>query len=122
MGAHTWIRAEKGGLVRGRLPSLLVAIGAVLLSVGLLAGILNREVIDGSRFVAHVDAMRKDPAVSRQVGLALSRRVLQADPDLIAVRPLLESASQALVSGAAFGAFARAAAAQVHSAFTRSAP
>ncbi|HEY7043822.1 MAG TPA: hypothetical protein VH419_09160, partial [Nocardioidaceae bacterium] len=108
--------------MRRRLPIVFVVVGSLLLAAGLVAGIINREVIDGSRFVDHVDAIRQDPDVSRQVGLALSDRVIEADPDLVVVRPLLESAAQALVAEPAFGIVARASAAQFHNAFTESGP
>lgn len=38
----------------------------LFLAVGFAAGVVNRQVLDGSQFAAHVDAVRRDPAVSRQ--------------------------------------------------------
>jgi uncharacterized membrane protein HdeD (DUF308 family) len=94
------------------------ALGSVLLLVGILAGLVNHNVLDGPRFAAHVDAVRRDPAVSRQVGQAITRRVLAADPNLIAVRPLIESVSTSLVGSPVFSPVVRAAARQLHGAFT----
>jgi hypothetical protein len=38
--------------VRARLPDVLALLGAVLLALGLLAGAVNREILDGARFAA----------------------------------------------------------------------
>lgn len=94
------------------------ALGAVLLLLGVLAGVVNRQILDGSRFAAHVDALRRDPAVARQIGTAISDRVIAADPNLVAVRPLLEATATSLAASPAFGPIARASAAQLHQAFT----
>jgi hypothetical protein len=87
-------------LVRVR---VLAVLGSVLLALGLLAGAVNREVLDGARFAGHVDAVRMDPVVAGRAGEAIAGRVLAADPDLIAVRPLLEGAATALVRSPGFG-------------------
>jgi hypothetical protein len=108
--------------VRGRLPALLAGLGTVLLALGLLAGSVNREVLDGARFAEHVDTVRTDPAVARQLGQAITARVLAADPDLVAVRPLLEAAATSLVSSPAFGPVVRLAARQVHASMTNDDP
>ena len=94
------------------------ALGAVLLLLGVLAGVVNRQILDGSRFAGHVDALRRDPAVARQIGTAISDRVIAADPNLVAVRPLLEATATSLAASPAFGPIARASAAQLHLAFT----
>jgi hypothetical protein len=108
--------------VRTRLSPLLLVLGTLLLTGGLLAGIVNREVIDGSRFADHVDNIRKDPAVARQVGAVISDRVLAVDPDLVAIRPLVESASVALVASSAFGPVVQRSVEQLHAAFTQQEP
>jgi len=106
-------------LVRGRLSTVLVAAGTVLLLGGLLAGIANRNVLDGPRFAQHVDAIRSDPAVARQIGRAITDRVLAADPDLVAVRPLIEAAAVVLVRSPALTPTIQATTSQLHRAFTR---
>jgi hypothetical protein len=60
--------------------------------------------------------------VARQVGEAITGRLLTADPDLIAVRPLLEATAISLVSSAAFGPVVRLAARQAHRAMTNDDP
>jgi len=76
----------------------LAVLGAVLLSLGLLAGSVNREVLDGARFARHVDSVRTDPLVAERGGQAITAQLLAADPNLVAVRPLLESAATSLVA------------------------
>ncbi|HEY7104259.1 MAG TPA: hypothetical protein VH573_21700 [Mycobacteriales bacterium] len=100
----------------------LAAVGAVLLWLGLLAGAANREMLDGARFAAHVDAVRMDQQVAARAGEAISRQLLAADPDLIAVRPLLEAAATSLVGSPAFGPVVRLAARQAHQAVTNDDP
>ena len=108
--------------MRVRAPVALAVLGAVLLALGLLAGSVNREVLDGARFAQHVDSVRKDPLVAERVGQAITGRLLAADPDLIAVRPLLESAATALVGSPTFGPVVRLAARQAHQAMTNDDP
>src|SRR5262245_10243694 len=86
-----------------RLAMALVVLGSVALLAGTFAGIVNRNVLDGPRFARHVDAMREDPAVANQLGLAITDRILVADPDLVAVRPLLVPTTTSLVGSDAFG-------------------
>jgi hypothetical protein len=105
-----------------RRPRVLIALGSVLLSAGLLAGAVNYEVLDGARFARHADAVRQDPDVAREIGEALTARVLQADPDLVAVRPLIETTAVALVGSSAFSPIFRTTVAQLHDAFTTSEP
>ncbi len=96
------------------------AIGCLLLMLGILAGLVNRQVLDGDRFAGHVDNVRRDPAVSRQIGQAITAQVLATDPDLVAVRPLIDAAATALASSTALTPIVRASARSVHTAFTTS--
>ncbi len=101
-----------------RVSRALLVLGSVLLLAGVIAGVVNREVLDGSRFAAHADAIRTDPAVSRQVGIIVSNRVIAADPDLAIARPLVESTASSLVGSEAFGPAVRTMLVPVHRAFT----
>lgn len=96
----------------------LLVLGSVLLLAGTIAGVVNHEVLDGQRFAAHADAIRKDSAVSRQVGIIVSNRVIAAEPDLVIARPLLESTASSLVGSESFGPAVRAMLVPVHEAFT----
>lgn len=99
---------------------VLLVIGSVVLLLGVLAGVVNREVLDGERFAAHVDGIRTDPAVSRQIGIRITDEVTKTAPNLTIARPLIESTSSALVGSSAFGPVIRAAVVPVHSALTTS--
>lgn len=93
---------------------LLAVVGALLIGLGVLSGTVNREVLDGERFARHVDQVRSDPDAARQLGLLVSQRVLDQQPELVAVRPLVESASTAVVASPALGPVVRAAIAPMH--------
>ena len=95
-------------------------VAAVLLGVGVLAGVVNRQVLDGSNFARHLDAVRRDPAVSRQVGQAIAAQAIAAVPDLVALRPLVEASATALAASPAFAPVLRASARQLHGSFTES--
>jgi hypothetical protein len=83
---------------------------------------VNREVLDGARFAEHVDSVRKEPLVAERTGQAITGRLLAADPDLVAVRPLLESAATSPVGSPTFGPVVRLAAGQAHQAMTNDDP
>lgn len=102
----------------GVIHRVLTALGVALLVLGALAGVVNREVLDGDRFLANVDAVRADPDVSRAVGQLLTDRILTAQPDLTAVRPLLESAATAIVASPSSRRAAYAAVAPLHRSLT----
>lgn len=97
---------------------VLSALGVALLVLGTVAGVVNREVLDGDRFLGHVDAVRADPEVSRGLGELLTDRILTAQPDLTAARPLLESVATAVVASPSSSAAARAAVAPLHRSLT----
>lgn len=82
-------------------------IGSVLLLVGAVAGVVNHEVLDADRFAAHADAVRTDPDVARQLGAMLTDRLLEEQPDLVALRPLIETAATGVVSSRALGPLVR---------------
>ncbi|WP_460797158.1 hypothetical protein [Nocardioides pacificus] len=99
-------------------PRVLTAIGVALLVLGAAAGVFNREVLDADRFLTHVDAVRADPPVSQALGRLLTDRVIAAQPDLTALRPLLESAATAVVASPRTKGAARAAVTPLHRSLT----
>jgi hypothetical protein len=109
---------RREGGIRGGWAVACAAVGSVLLSAGILAGLVNRNVLDGDRFARHADAMRRDPVVSRQIAAAITDRLLTVAPDLVAVRPLLDAATTSLVGSAAFGPIVRTSVRTVHGVFT----
>ena len=101
---------------------VMAALGTVALVIGLLAGVADRQLLDTAHFVEHADRVRQDPAVVRHLAVALTDRLIQEQPDLVAVRPLLEGALQTAVRGPAFRPVFRTAVAPLHQAFTGAAP
>ena len=88
---------------------LLAVVATALLVVGIVSGVVHREVLDAGRFSAHADNIRSDPAVSRQVGILVTDRLLENQPDLTAIRPLLEATAATLVASPALRPAIRAA-------------
>lgn len=97
---------------------LLVVLGSFVLLCGTLFGVINHEVLDGNRFASHVDAIRSDPAVSHEVGIIITNKVIAADPDLTIARPLIESTASTLVRSSVFGAPIRAMVTPIHQTLT----
>ncbi|MEP9364118.1 hypothetical protein ABLE68_14210 [Nocardioides sp. CN2-186] len=81
----------------------LAVVGVALLVIGAVSGVVHREVLDADRFAAHVEAVRTDDAVSRELGVLVADQIIAAEPDLVALRPLLESTAQSLVASPALG-------------------
>jgi hypothetical protein len=82
-------------------------VGVLLLLVGAVAGVVNREVLDADRFAAHVDAVRTDPDVARQFGVLLTDRLIEEQPDLVAIRPLIEATAASVVASSTLGPVVR---------------
>lgn len=93
---------------------VLSGLGVLLLTCGLLAGVLNRELLDGDRFAEHVDAVRADPQVAQIVGTKISDELIAAQPELVSLRPLLETAATSVVGSDALGPVVRNTVAPLH--------
>lgn len=96
----------------------LVALGAVLTALSLLAGHANRHLLDGPTFAEHVDQIRTDDAVSVVLGRAISAQVIRANPDLVALRPLVEGVSIRIAGSELLSGPTRFAARTAHQALT----
>jgi len=98
------------------LARVLIVLGVLCLFVGMLAGVVNREVVDGGAFARHADGVRSDPAVARHLGVALTDQVLEVEPELAALRPLVESTASALIASDALGPVVRSVLEPLHGA------
>jgi hypothetical protein len=96
----------------------LLILAPLLLMVGVISGVANREVMDGQRFASHADAVRSDEQVSQLIGVAISRQILKYDQDLVALRPAIDAVMVSLVRSPAFTPIVEAAVVQIHEAFT----
>jgi hypothetical protein len=93
---------------------ILVVVGAILAALGLLAGHVNREVLDGPTFAANVDDIRRDDAVAAELGTAISDQLLRQHPNLVAIRPLVESVATRAAGGDLLSGPTRTAAQATH--------
>jgi hypothetical protein len=97
---------------------ILVLVGGILAALGLLAGHVNREVLDGPRFAEHVDDIRRDADVAAALGEEISTRLILRNPDLVALRPLVDAVSARVVAGDLLSAPTQIAARTAHRALT----
>jgi hypothetical protein len=99
---------------------VLVVVGGILAALGLVAGHLNRELLDGPTFADHVDAIRRNEAVATELGQSVSNQLVRANPDLVAIRPLVESVAAQVAGGDLLSGPTRTAAEATHRALTES--
>ena len=78
---------------------VLVVIGGLLAALSMIAGHVNREVFDGAALAHNVDEIRRDDAVAQQVGIAISDALIRANPDLVALGPLVQQVSINVAGG-----------------------
>jgi len=84
---------------RSLLATVLIVVGAVMAVLGAIAGHANRELLDGPAFASNVNEIRKDDDVARLVGEEISRQITAANPDLAALRPLIDDVSIRVAGG-----------------------
>jgi len=96
----------------------LVILGTLSLVAGTIAGVVNRQALDPDQFAAHVDTIRADPDVARELGVIITDRIVEREPALAALRPALESTSARMVASPSFGPVVQGAAAPIHRALT----
>jgi hypothetical protein len=115
---------------RWRLPShrnggaarVLVVVGAVLLALAAVAVVAHHTFLDTSSFARSVDEIRQTPQVSRALGVELSEAIITAEPDLVAVRPLIEQVAGFVAGSTVLSPLVTRAAAQVQLAATSGDP
>lgn len=101
---------------------MLAALAVVALAVGGLLAYAGTALFDSDGFADRTAAALREPAVRDVVADRLGAAVIAAEPDLVALRPIVDSASRAVVGTAAFRSLVRRAARDLHrSAFTHDA-
>ena len=93
---------------------VLAVLAAVALMVSVVAAFATREVFDADRFAARTEQALQTEAVSAEVARRLTDAVITAQPDLVAVRPLVLGAAEGVVRSAAFGAVVRGSVRDLH--------
>ena len=97
---------------------VLLIVGGLVLALAVPAGYLNRTVLDAPTFAERVDDVRRRDDVSAVLGREVSRQLIAANPDLVALAPLLEQTSIAVVRSDVLSGPVRLATAQFHRAMT----
>src|SRR3954452_3078008 len=101
---------------------LLAALAAAALATAGVLAYADRTVFDADGFAARADATLQSPPVRAAVAGRVVDAAVRAKPDLVAARPLLQSAVEAVIGTEAFRSLLRAGARDVHhSAFDRDA-
>ncbi|MEK6326771.1 MAG: hypothetical protein AABM66_04485 [Actinomycetota bacterium] len=101
---------------RGRRASstALGVLAAVLLLLSVLALYANRVLFDSDQFANHVGAAVEKPAVKDEIGRRVTDGIVDQQPDLIAVHPVIEGVAAGVVGSGAFNDLLRAAVRDVH--------
>jgi len=115
--SNTWDRV---GTPQGRRAAsrVLVVVGCLLLFLAVLSVVLYRTFLDTESFAGGVDEIRKTDAVSDALGRELAAQIIDARPDLIAVRPLIEQVSAEVAGSDLLSPLVERAAAQAQRAAT----
>ncbi len=92
----------------------LAALAAVLLLLSVVALYANRVLFDSDQFANHVGAAVEEPAVKDEIGRRITDGIVDQQPDLIAVRPVIEGVAGGVVGSGAFNDLLRAAVRDVH--------
>ena len=82
--------------------------------LALVAGYARHAVVDSGQFANRATAALEDEAVRALIATRVADEVLTQEPDLIAVRPLLESVTAGVVGSGAFTGVFRSAVRDVH--------
>ena len=93
---------------------VLVVLAAVFAVLALVAGYARHAVVDSDQFANRATAALEDDAVRTLIAARVTDEVLVREPDLIAVRPLLESVTSSVVSSGAFTGLFRSGVRDVH--------
>ena len=97
---------------------MFLVVGAVLLALSIPAGHLNRTVLDAPTFASKVDQLRQRDDVSDVLGREVSAQIVSLNPDLIAIKPLVNQVAIGVVSSDALSGPVRLAASQFQRALT----
>ncbi len=96
----------------------LIAVGTILLLVAAISVVSYRNLLDTDTFATNVDQVRQQPAVSQALGEELAAQVIQAQPDLVAIKPVIEQGAAFVVGSDVLSPLVRQAAAQAQQAAT----
>jgi hypothetical protein len=104
--------------MRKILPWLFLVVGTVLLALSIPAGFVNRTVLDAPTFADNVNELRQRDDVSKALGHELGRQIIAQNPNLVAVAPLVDQISTAVMGSDVLSGPVRLAASQFNRALT----
>jgi hypothetical protein len=100
---------------RGRIAVVLIVLGGVSLVVGSLAVYADRNLLDADRFADRAVNSLDDESVRDVIGVTVADQLERnVDPDLIAVRPVVQAVVSGIADTSAFQGALRAGISQAH--------
>lgn len=99
---------------RAVLSAVCGALGVLLIFTALLIGYARRALFNERAFAVHVEASLEDPRVAGFVAEQITDALIEANPDLVGLRPVLIGLCRSVVISAPFRAAARRAARTMH--------
>lgn len=73
-------------------------LGGISLAVGVLAGTLNKNILNGPTLITHVENIRMDPQVTDALTNTLTDKIVSQAPQLEAARPIIHSVANTVVT------------------------
>jgi hypothetical protein len=100
---------------RRTIPTIGLAVAAALaLLATVVLAYVARAAFDADQFADRASAALSDQAVADEVAIQVADELVEADPNLVAVRPVIESVTSSLIRGGAFQSLFRAGVADMH--------
>ena len=100
---------------RRTIPTIGLAVAAALaLLAAVVLAYVARAVFDADQFADRASAALSDQAVADEVAIRVADELVEADPNLVAVRPVIASVTSSLIRGGAFQSLFRAGVADMH--------
>ena len=94
---------------------VLVVLAAIFMALALVAAYARRTIVDSDQFANRATAALRDESVRTVIAERVTDEVvLKRQADLLAARPLIESAMSGIVGGGAFSGLFRTAVRDVH--------
>ena len=110
------IAPSSAGRRSGHIAMVCLVIGAICFGLGAISFVLSRNLFDPVTFGRRAAGSLSDPGVAAYAAELVTNGIVRGQPDLIAFRPMLVSAAEAVVSTKAFRAVVERAAARAHEA------
>src|SRR4051812_38319523 len=92
----------------------LAVLAAVALTAAVVLVFTDRNVFDADGFSGRTEQSLRSDAVTAELARRLTDEAISAQPDLVAVRPLVLGAAEGVVRSSGFRSLVRAAARDVH--------